>query len=522
MARKLLVLTMLVVIAGLVFVGCELEAMPESQPVTQTPGPSTPAVPVTPVSNTIPASPLTAMTGMDTFAGTEKCAMCHTDAMKHWETSWHTKKTNPGPTYGDQFSAKIFPWAKEKWSTLDTHMILDRVDPKDNNRIYVTVQKYDWKEVDWIVGQVRKQRYAIYYDGGPRDAYISTTKDGGISWTIDKSQVYKFEGNKARAGYKFLTLELAPKADSIKTYGEFWSWQERCVTCHTTGFDPVKWDQAKKDFIDGKREDLREIFVADSRIACEACHGAGGEHAKAPSKSNIINPASLKVGDPTRKMVCEQCHTRTSGNIMYPGDSKAPNDSRGFILGKHDYMDVMNYTRPAWGDGNRQVSIDGKGRRDHQMDMDMRLQDHIKGKTGTAHASMACFDCHDAHTIGNDPNKIRTKVSPVETCAKCHFGTAQEYMKILDGATGWGKYGFGAWNNEGGRAATKQHIFNMDSEGRSFGLKPEQYIWAQKKDTVGDKKADFESIWPWERAAYEKKGQKVVVGAKPWEVPAAK
>jgi hypothetical protein len=210
--------------------------------------------------------------------------------------------------------------------------------------------------------------------------------------------------------------------------------------------------------------------VADLRVGCESCHGPGEAHAKKPSKgTNIVNPAKMTDVE-ARKMVCEQCHTRPQVSKHSP----LAQDLRGYRL-----TDVLHglrqYTRPAWGKGNRQASIDGKGRRDHQQDMDMRLSTTIKGEH-SAHAAMACFDCHDAHGVGNKGKKNPTlkKDSAVETCATCHGDKAPMVLKVMDGRQGWARAGFPNWGTEYGRQGNKQHVFNIthDGTGRSWGLRP--------------------------------------------------
>lgn len=446
------------------------------------------------------------------YVGGEKCKSCHSAIHSGWASSRHTLKATKGPAQGKEFSKNIYAWVQRDWDKLETHMLLDQ---KDKTTNYVTVKKFKPEDVGYVIGQVRKQRYMVYYDGSPMEAYLQTTKDGGISWTIDKSQTVQFPGNKERAGWKFLTIEMKPKDGEFNknNYGEFYSWQERCIGCHTTGFDPKAWNAAKEEFKAGKRADLKDIFVADLRISCESCHGPGAVHAKSMSKDAIINPAKITNVE-TRRMICEQCHTRTTKNKNHKG----ANDLRGIRIGDQ-YTDHADWVRPNWGKGNRATSIDGKGRRDHQMSMDMRLSETIKG-SHSVHAAMACFDCHDSHKIGNaGAGKSKTlKKAAVETCAACHKGQAEKVLQVLDGTKGWPKYGYGNWNNEGGRGTPRQHIFNFDEQGRSYGLKPAQYHWALKKDGDAKKDSDWEAIWPWEKAAYEKKGLKVVIGAKPWEM----
>ncbi|OGT97619.1 MAG: hypothetical protein A2079_04155 [Geobacteraceae bacterium GWC2_48_7] len=444
------------------------------------------------------------------YAGAKTCKTCHGSIHSNWEKTRHTMKARKGPAMGKEYTSNIYSWVQRDWDKLETHMILDS---KDKTTNYVTTNKYKVEDVGIVIGQVRKQRYAVYYDGSPREAFLQTTKDGGISWTIDKSQTVQYPGNKDRAGWKFLTMVMKPKDGSFykEGYGEFYSWQERCIGCHTTGFDVKAWNTAKADFKAGKRNDLKDIFVSDISISCEACHGPGSVHAKSPSKSNIINPEKI-TNIETRKMVCEQCHTRTAKNLH----NKGANDLRGYRIGDQ-YSDHAEYVHPAWGKGSRNVASDGKGRRDHQMDMDMRLSATIKG-SHSLHAAMACFDCHDSHKIGiGSPSKVLKK-SKIETCAACHKGQAEAVLKVLDGKNGWPTYKYGEWGGEGGRPAPRQHIFNVDGQGRAYALQPAQYHWALKKDGDAKKDADWQAIWPWEKAAYEKKGLKVVIGAKPWEM----
>lgn len=456
------------------------------------------------------------------YVGPESCKMCHSQQHKDWSTSWHTMKSEWGPAFPEVYknygndrypwgSEKIYPWIVRDWDKLDTYMILDR---KDANTNYVAIDKVAIENVELVVGSQRKQRYAIYYDGAPRKAWLATTQDRGISWTLDKSTVVDYPGNKERAGYKFLFIEVRPKDGDINknNYGTWRSWQEQCIGCHTTGFDADAWYQAKDDYIAGKREHLRDTFTVTTNISCEACHGPGAAHVKSPSSANIVNPA--KLTDPAARMAsCNNCHTRAQTNVKY---GKGSNDNRGFVQGHSTYEDVMQYVRPAWGKGARAVSVDGKGRRDHQQDMDLMLSGTIVGSHST-HAQMACFDCHATHNVGNNPESpwLFDK-SPVEVCAQCHGNQAEAVLKAFDGRSGWDRYKYGNWDNEGGRVANKQHIFNLDDQGRSFGLPPEKYHWALKKDGKADVEADWLAIWPWEKAEYEGKGMTVAIEAAPW------
>lgn len=446
------------------------------------------------------------------YAGPDACLKCHADEHKAWHGSRHTVKATKGPAFGREFDKNIYEWVRRDWDKLDSFMV---VDTKDANTNYMATRKVPVGEIDYVIGQTYKQRYMKYYDGGPIEVFEATTADAGISWKLDKSKVSTYAGNKDRAGYKFLFLEMYPKDGQFSKnyYGEWRSWQERCIGCHVTGFDHKAWDQAKADFKAGKRADLKEIFAADLRVSCESCHGPGDAHARNKGRPElIINPTKI-TNIEARKMVCEQCHTRPQASTHSP----LAQDLRGYRL-TDSYMDFATYTRPAWGKGNRQVSIDGKGRRDHQQDMDMRMSATIQGPH-SVHATMACFDCHENHAIGNPGRKNPTlKVdTPAQACVKCHGAQSEAVLKVMNGRTGWEAASFGKWGTGAGRQGNKQHIFNIDSFGRSWGISSDKYHWALKKDGDAKKEADWQAIWPWEKARLEKGGQTIAVGATPWQ-----
>ncbi|MBS4023109.1 MAG: hypothetical protein KGZ79_11935 [Dethiobacter sp.] len=451
-----------------------------------------------------PVQPPTDTVAVAEFVGSDSCRGCHSAVYKEWENSWHTLKATQGPTLGDKYVGNIYEWVRRDWDKLDTYMIVDR---EDSNTILVAAEKVAWQDVDYVIGQVTKQRYAVYYDGSPLKVFKATTENGGISWTLNKDATYDFPGNKERAGYNFLFIEVRPNETiNNNNYGEWRSWQERCIACHTTGFDNEAWDSAKADFVDGKRDDLRDLFVADLRIGCEACHGAGSVHAKSAKKEDIINPAKFDNYE-DRMLTCQQCHTRTGGSVL----SSMSNDLRGYRLGEGSYTDFAKWLPVRWGVGTRDVSIDGKGRRGHQQDMDMMISRFIH--PGGYHADQACFDCHNPHGVGVKPDNLRLK-DDTPSCTSCHAFDAKD---AFNGAKGWQAASFPNWATEAGRGGTKQHVFNLNADGLVYGLSPEQYHWVLKDGGDAKTKADWVGIWPWQKEAHDAAGKKTFVGAEPWK-----
>lgn len=447
-----------------------------------------------------PAEPQEPAPAAAEFVGSDACKNCHSSIYAEWEQSWHTVKVTQGPAFGAEYANNIYEWVRNDWDNLTMHMIVDEA---EKDVLYVAVEKTPMEDVAYVVGQVTKQRYAVYYDGGPLQVYKAYTEDGGISYTLNTDEVFEFEGNKERAGYNFLFIEVRPNGtENANKYGEYRSWQERCIACHTTGFDRDAWDNAKAEFVAGDREDLKDIFVADLRIGCEACHGPGSYHAKNPTaEDGIINPANFDNYE-DRMMTCEQCHDRNSRSTHL----NTANDPRGFVVGAN-LNDYRVQISPSWGKGSRNVSIDGKGRRGHQQNMDMRLSRWL----GVAyHADQVCFDCHTPHGVGINGNRLRDD-SP--SCTQCHAFDAAE---AFDGARGWEKAGFGNWGTEAGRGGTKQHLFNYNEEGLVYGLSPDQYTWVLKDGGDAKTEGDWQAVWPWNLESLEAAGKTTFTGAQPW------
>lgn len=146
--------------------------------------------------------------------------------------------------------------------------------------------------------------------------------------------------------------------------------------------------------------------VTEWNVGCEKCHGPGGDHARQPSRSNIVNPTrldSLAAND-----ICIQCHSQ--GRPL-----KNP-------IGAQYYDWPVGY------------------RAGLKLDAFWRLEDHKLGETsfthfadGTAHKNrmqgndfvtsvmytrgVTCFSCHDVHGTANNADLLK----PASViCLECH------------------------------------------------------------------------------------------------------
>jgi Cytochrome c554 and c-prime len=159
----------------------------------------------------------------------------------------------------------------------------------------------------------------------------------------------------------------------------------RCLECHATFFKstPPPINQYQ-----------RSNFVLG--LACERCHGPGGNHLatqqakqQASSGSDIVNPAKLS----TERQIdlCALCHAGLGEPARAPVFSFLPGNRIA------DYLSL-----PSAGD---EVKIDVHG---SQVELLRRSRCFRESKT------MTCLTCHDVHTTQRDAAAFSTH------CLSCH------------------------------------------------------------------------------------------------------
>ena len=152
--------------------------------------------------------------------------------------------------------------------------------------------------------------------------------------------------------------------------------------------------------------DIATRTVTEWNVGCERCHGAGGDHVKKPSRTNIVNPARLdfvRAGD-----TCIQCHSQ---------GKPLENPKNGLYYDWPVGYDVRLNLRDFW-----------------------KLEEHRLGETsfthfpdGTAHKNrmqgndfvesvmythgVKCFTCHDVHGTANPADLIKPAAV---LCLDCH------------------------------------------------------------------------------------------------------
>jgi hypothetical protein len=211
-------------------------------------------------------------------------------------------------------------------------------------------------------------------------------------------------------------------------------WSSSCIQCHATAGQPGR-DPSSARF---------DTRVAELGIACEACHGPGGEHARSYRSPiarygayaddgggrAIVNPARLP---PDRaSMVCGQCHA-----FAYPRDEDEwwlRGYARTFRAGE-DLSASRFLIEPSapdappppfaidadvesmfWPDGTVRVG----GREYNGLVASACFQ------KGEGARKLSCLSCHSMHGAGDPAGQIGAGRAGNAACLPCHEGEERD------------------------------------------------------------------------------------------------
>jgi hypothetical protein len=203
-------------------------------------------------------------------------------------------------------------------------------------------------------------------------------------------------------------------------------WNDNCVFCHNVGPNPGR-DPASGTF---------RSTVAELGIACESCHGPGGEHVRRnrdPARRyalhlgdrpdpTIVNPARL--GSARAADVCGRCHGQRIA------DEVAPFLTRGdpFVAGD----DLALYSAPLWRDtplgGDREVFADRFWEDGTPRLTAYEYQGFLQSACAIRGA-LTCTSCHGMHE-GDPRGQLRARFTEGAAgsdrmCTGCHAPLAE-------------------------------------------------------------------------------------------------
>src|SRR5579883_2150320 len=152
--------------------------------------------------------------------------------------------------------------------------------------------------------------------------------------------------------------------------------------------------------------DIQTKTVTEWNVGCEKCHGPGAEHARAPSRANIVNPARLdfvRAND-----ICIQCHSQGQP-VQRQIEGKYYDWPVGYVAGKN-LQDFWKLEEHKPGDTTFTHFAEGTARKNR-----MQGNDFVTSQMYTH--GVSCFSCHDVHGTGNNADLIK----PANVlCLECH------------------------------------------------------------------------------------------------------
>jgi Flp pilus assembly protein TadD len=170
-----------------------------------------------------------------------------------------------------------------------------------------------------------------------------------------------------------------------------------CMFCHN-GYPPIPagHEDAGSEPVFGER--------LPQGIDCQRCHGPGGNHIQAVSRSTIVNPARL--GKERAMEVCMQCHLETTSEPL-------PAVIRRFDRGPFSY-------RPGEPLSAFQLTFDhapGSGREGKFEIVNSVYRLRQSRCFLESNGALGCTTCHDPHEIGHGEASV---AGYNKACVRCH------------------------------------------------------------------------------------------------------
>jgi predicted CXXCH cytochrome family protein len=362
--------------------------------------------------------------------GSQACRACHPGEHASWHRTFHrtmTRVATPdvvtAPFDGrsvevDGRSVTMFRRGDELWARLPDPDVVARETLANHPTPQATASLVERR----VVMATGSHHQEVFWVGGKRGNELRLAP---VAFLLDER---RFVSRRDA----FLQPPDAPQ-HAVR-------WNSNCVTCHATLGRP-EHDEAADRFT---------TSAAELGIACEACHGAGGEHvrrhrnpferiaayASRDPDPTIVNPARLP---PERASeVCGQCHSYTvpkderefwvSGYTerYHPGDELGKSRARlrlssidafstPHVGGEAPAGRLVDATADSlfWNDGTIRVG----GRELNAMEASACF---LKGR---GKRKMTCLSCHSMHD--SEPDDQLRRGSADAPCMSCHASIAK-------------------------------------------------------------------------------------------------
>lgn len=329
------------------------------------------------------------------YVGSDACRRCHEDHHASWHRTFHrtmTQEARGGAVLGafDGRTLDYFGW-RFRFAREGDAPRIEAEGPDGQTRAWT---------VDRTVGSHRYQQY-LARDG---DTFWRLP----VAWHVEEARFFPMNG-------AFLTPDPDRFPASIEDVERHVTrWNDNCVFCHNVAPNPGR--DATGRF---------ETEVAELGVACEACHGPGGEHVARNTNPlrrywlhyvedddpTLVDPGAL---DATRASdVCGRCHgqrkTDDLETLLTEGDPFVPGED----LARHSeplWMDTtLNgeaiFAARFWDDGTPRLTA-------------YEYQGWLQSPCARD-PSFGCASCHAMHE-GDPAGQIRPGAEGDGACTSCH------------------------------------------------------------------------------------------------------
>ena len=315
------------------------------------------------------------------YVGGEQCATCHMDETVLWRDSHHDlamAAASPASVSGD------FDDAQFTYNGV-------------TSEFFVREGAYRVR-TDGPDGALAEYRITHAFGTEPLQQYLAEFPNGryqvlSVAWDSRPAE---------QGGQRWFHLdpgEAVNHEDPLHWTGAFYNWNSTCAECHSTNL--------QKNY--SPEQDRFDTTYSSIDVDCEACHGPGSLHVRAPAQARLSLAASTAqwqftegaaiaervppLEDRIELETCAQCHSRRSQftDDFQPGDP------------------LLDGFRPALLD-------EGLYHADGQIQDEVYVYGSFVQSRMHA-AGVTCGDCHEPHSA-------QLRVEGDALCGQCHLPSA--------------------------------------------------------------------------------------------------
>jgi predicted CXXCH cytochrome family protein len=357
------------------------------------------------------------------YTGSETCGDCHTIIYERWQESPHanmTRQPSPASVVGNFDDGEWFLPESARQSALDSQPAARMY--QEGEDYYMALRRPDSDQyqpfkIEYVIGYQYRQTYLTREAGG-------VLRRLPLQWSVEMQEYFPYWN--LQEGSTPSSADLWAQMTSLNS-----AWNLFCARCHTTHLNIL----AKNE-----QHTFAQTEWVDEGIACEACHGPGGQHVNYFA-NNYINrivafvnsrlrgqPAAYIANGPKLSKgqdlsVCARCHgpdilmsTTEVYRVYEPGYSEDGriNDLSSFFKQVPLEPGRTAPTVEVWADG------DPKG-------IAMVFRSFIESVC-YEQAQVRCYDCHDPHNnkAPTEPGLLEPSEVSNNYCLACHGELANE------------------------------------------------------------------------------------------------